>query len=667
MSKKKPVSNVPQPQPAKVQAAAPEVVSKVKENEPFTLFSFKGQALILALIGLIFYANTFSSSWAYDDLLVIKQNEYVMQGMSGIPKLLATDAFESYTRKQNEKANQLTGGRYRPLSMVTFAIEQTFFGSKDVAITDTSAVARKLVETANKKAEERIMHIRHVVNVLLYIFSAIVLLRFLRGTVFKKLPLAAFLTALIFVIHPIHTEVVANIKSRDEIMSLLFITLTLLSALDYFDTKNKKYLFYSCLYTLLALLSKEYGIVLVFLIPLTLYMFRDAKPKEAFGAVYIYFAPIALYGIMRMSSVVTGGEPNTDVMNNPYILASVPQKIATIVTVLLLYVKLLFFPHPLTSDYTFNQVPYVDFSSPLFWASLALHAGLVFMMIKWLKERHVLGYALATYFLYLGLVSNIVVNIGSPMGERLVYHSSLGFAMILGWALAQLYQKMSSEIAGKAVVGGLMLVLVGASGFKTITRNHDWSANKILFLKDAQTATNSVIANTNAGMACIEWADGETTDSAQKNWYRKAVKYLDKAISINNEYVVAHLNRGVCYVKLGDMEAAAADCDSVQKMFPDHPNGVFLAYLVSDYYNRLGLAAANQNNQPEAIKYYIKASYAWPSNADIMYNLAYAYCKTGEFQSAYATLQRALANKPDHAKCKELMNIVKAGLDQKHP
>src|SRR6202042_67790 len=100
------------------------------------------------------------------------------------------------------------------------------------------------------------------------------LLYFFRYIVFKDNPVIAFIAALLFVIHPIHTEVVANVKSRDEIMSLLFLCITFIFAFKYQEQKNKWFIIAGLVSYFLAFLSKEYAIGMVVLLPLAFYLFN---------------------------------------------------------------------------------------------------------------------------------------------------------------------------------------------------------------------------------------------------------------------------------------------------------------------------------------------------------------------------------------------------------
>src|SRR5204863_2298118 len=120
----------------------------------------KTQCLVLAGLGLILYANTFTNLYAFDDGIVIQKNQSVQEGLAGIPKIFASDVYASFYAQMGVE-QQLSGGRYRPLSIATFALEQQLFGSK------------KSVKPAND-----IAMVRHIVNVALYILSIVLLLYF---------------------------------------------------------------------------------------------------------------------------------------------------------------------------------------------------------------------------------------------------------------------------------------------------------------------------------------------------------------------------------------------------------------------------------------------------------------------------------------------------------
>ena len=152
--------------------------------------------IVVFILGFVLYANTLGNGYAFDDSIVITDNQFTQKGFAGIPDLLTKDFFEGLYGKSLE----LTGGRYRPLSLVSFAIERGIFGDNPL--------------------------IGHLVNALIYglccLFLFHVVARFTSYT--SSIP---YVTSILFCFHPIHTEVVANIKSRDEILCFLFLMLTI--------------------------------------------------------------------------------------------------------------------------------------------------------------------------------------------------------------------------------------------------------------------------------------------------------------------------------------------------------------------------------------------------------------------------------------------------------
>ena len=308
--------------------------------------------VIFAILSLIIYSNTFNAQFALDDDIVICKNEYVLQGVKGMPDIFSKDLFDSFYKQMNTTA-QLAGGRYRPLSVATFAIEQEFIGARDNAnfeenvwdtnhngIKDASEDVNKDGLFNDKDFRSKGFGMRHVNNVILYIISISLLFIFLSTIVFKNNKLLAFIISLLFLAHPIHTEVVANVKSRDEIMSFLFMMLSLILAHKYALKKDFKYLILLCVSFFCALLSKEYGATLLILIPLSLYLFSEEKFQlSKYIPLFVGMAIVfGIYYAIRSSIVI--GESNlqdTELMNNPYLLADDNQKLATKLFIYLKY------------------------------------------------------------------------------------------------------------------------------------------------------------------------------------------------------------------------------------------------------------------------------------------------------------------------------------------
>lgn len=617
-------------QRSKKEAPAPSLM----KGNTFAVSGFNFRALLLIVIGFIFYANSFVNEYALDDGIVIEKNEYVQKGFKGIGKILSTDAYESYYKQMNAR-QQLSGGRYRPLSIVTFAIEQQLFGSRE-----------------KDKPRDDVAFIRHFLNVAFYILSIIALFYFLLYFIFKDKPDIAFLTALIFLIHPMHTEVIANVKSRDEILSFLFIILTFIYAFNYARDKRFGQLIGALSFFFLALLSKEYAITLVILIPMLFYIVNGETFMKSITAAIPYFVIAAVYMLIRMKVVGVGATTeNTDVLNNPYMFATKPEKWATKIEILDHYLRLLFFPHPLSSDYSYSTIPYIGFGNPKVWLAIGIHVAMIAATIVLFFRRNILAFAFAFYLLHLFLVSNLVMDIGATMGERLVYHSSFGFALALAIGIDWLLRKMEDK-KKQTVVFTVTAVLCVACASVVIPRNANWKNDNTLFIHDADVVPNSVLVNGNAGKAYVDLSEQPENKDREKELIQKAIFHLSRAVAVHTQYVNGYLNLGVCYFKLKEYDKAKEYWDKARVIFPNNPYLKVNYPLLGKAYMNEGLAIGGKD-PAKAIVFLEKAVVADPSNPDLWYNLGGASFTVNDFKRAREAWTKTLELKPDYEDAKK--------------
>ena len=147
------------------------------------------------------------------------------------------------------KSSSAASAGWRPLSMITFSIEVGIFGK-------------------NKPGYS------HFINVLIYAAIVVLIFLFLYWYIFKEIRIS-FFAALLFAIHPIHTEVVANIKSRDELLCLFFLLVSLHQLWKFILVKNNRYLIISLLCYFISLTSKETSFTFIAGIPVMLYFFSN--------------------------------------------------------------------------------------------------------------------------------------------------------------------------------------------------------------------------------------------------------------------------------------------------------------------------------------------------------------------------------------------------------
>jgi len=179
-------------------------------------------------------------------------------------------------------------------------------------------------------------------------------------------------------------------------------------------------------------------------------------------------------------------------MNNPFYGMSFGEKTATIFYTLLLYLKLLVFPHPLTHDYYPYHIPIMTWAD---WApilSLILHLTLLIIAVKGWKKKSIPAYSIWFYLITLSIVSNLFISIGTFMNERFVYHASLGFCIAVAWLLVE---KLNFNLMAKRIaVAMFVLATVGLSA-KTLIRLPDWKTVETLDRSALKWSPNSARAN----------------------------------------------------------------------------------------------------------------------------------------------------------------------------
>lgn len=621
------------PGPAKKQVKTIPVTRAV-------LFAFpdKTKYIILCCVCFLFYFNSIFNKYAMDDSITIERNAYVQMGFAGIPKILSNDSYASYyTSMGGDPTQQLSGGRFRPLSEIVFAIEQQFFGDSEV-----------------------LPYFRHFVNIIAYMACILSIFYFLDKFLFKKIPWGgdmAFFATFLFAIHPIHTEVVANIKSLDEILSMLFIMLTFIYSIKYLKDKKTKHLLFGTGAYLLSLLSKEYAATLLFFIPFLFYLLEDKKPIPAIMATMPYLGVFLIYVILRGNAVgFHQPPPSTDLLANPYYYATHIEKIATEWFVMGKYIRLLFFPYPLSADYSYYQITYHHFSDITVLLSLAIYIAIFVWGLRLLRKKSILSFAIFFFLLNIFMISNFVVDIGATMGERLVFHSSLGLVIILSYYLFKWISgkdiKMSLQVKKNVMIGIASVVGVACFG-ETVIRNAQWRDDTTLFIHDVCVVPNSCLANSNASWDYLGLSESKDNTIPQaKAYLDSAKKYALRALHFNPKYEAAYLNLGGVYFHQDLFDSAKYCWEMVEKLHPNHPSIKAKYALLSHYYFLRGMDFGRSGKTEEGIIYMKKSLFADSANSDIWYNIGGAYFTIHKYDSARYAWLKALQYKPDNADAK---------------
>lgn len=573
---------------------------KVKsESDTFTLDRklVLKLSFVIAVFAFLLYSNTLQHQFVLDDYSVIKENQLTKGGTSSLKEIFASSYREGYGNNENNL--------YRPLTKAMFAIEWQLSPNNP--------------------------HFHHLINVLMYALVCVllffVLIRYTKINVYLL-----FITALLFAAHPIHTEVVANIKSRDELSSMLFLLLSLLCISKYVAANKTGMLIGTLLCFFLALLSKESAIVYVALAPLFIYFFTETPLKKNLKITGLLAAVAIMYMILHVKIIGSIGIKNIPVIDNSLLYTSdVIQQKATAIMILGKYFLLMLIPHPLSSDYSFNTIPIVTSLANIgFLFALIFHVFLLYYAIKKIKEKHILSFCILFYLAAMALASNIFMLIGTHLAERLLFFPSIAFCIASVFLLSKLFKinitdtklKMGSFFninKSLLIVTGLILILYSA---KTYSRNKDWKSDTTLFGRDLKTVPNSAhmlfyYAN---NLANKDSLNAVKDPKERELRLINAQKSIKKALDLYELFPDAHNVAGRIYYEQKNYEASFKSYNRALEMNPG--KGM--------YHNNAGTCLFSIGNYVEAAKAFQKAIDIDKYDADARCNLGSAYGAMGE-------------------------------------
>lgn len=624
MAKNKQVPNKqPQPKPAQPSrpAAAPRPAATTAD-QPATKRSID-KWLILFLVGFAFAVNlkTINYDYTLDDTFFTKENPFVKEGLSSVKGVFTHAAY--YGVFKNHDAS------YRPFLLTSFAAEKEIFGFDP--------------------------KVSHIVNLLLFAGLLTVMFLLLRRLFREYSPFIPFFIVALFSVHPIHTEVVASIKSRDEIMALLFSCLCLTQSIKYIDTEKNKHLVFSGIYFFCALLSKESPITLVVLMPLTIYFFRSAPVGKIVRTTIPYVVVAGIYMLMRVAFVENDSGPVVILANNNALMSTnvYSERIATALFIQLKYIVLLLFPHPLSWDYSYNEIPIIGLGNPKALGAIAVIGALLFYAIKNFKKKDIFAYCIIFYTLSTVITSNLIVTIGATMAERFLFTASLAFCMAIVFLLAKLF-KTDLAKASYPTDKGIFIVIfcvVVVYATKTMARNEVWRNNTVLYESGIETAPNSWRTHYLLGVEYTRSMNKTTDPAEKKDLYRKAIQNFTESDKIMPNNADLFVLKGYAYEFGGAEDSALLTYAQALKL--DSTNKL--------PYNNIGAIYLRHGAFDQAIQVLTKAITLDSTYTDALGNLGASYGNKGLFKEAEVYYLRAFRINPDQPRnvLQSMTNIYK--------
>lgn len=455
--------------------------------------------VLLGTVILLCYLPTLFNGYSVDDYIVLKADEAKL-GFEGILPIL---------KNYHHTIDGYSFG-YRPIAKLTLAVEYELFGE--------------------------CVWISHLVNILLYSLLVFQIFYFFNLT-FPKQREWIMLTILLFSLHPIHVEIVASIKNREELLAGVFSMAAIRLCYNYYRGHKTTYALIPAFFLMsIALFSKLFALfyILLFLTLLVTQQRFDWK-RMIIAAIPLGLAMIFVRGVFTVffNSSFSRLDLQPYAENHLNHIESASSWLATAFYCVYYNIRLLVFPHPLSFFYGYKVIPIADFSMIKVWVGIGIIVGSMTSILYFLRSgrKHLLFLAIL-FLLIIVMISNFLFSVPGAAADRFLLIPSLCFTGILAFLLLQ--------ITNPRIAAACLLIVSVLYSTKVIFRSQDWKSEISLAERDARMNPDAVIPNIFLAIKYIELAKEKPGDSLTEAYMENAVYYAEHAKQIFPEYYVPH-------------------------------------------------------------------------------------------------------------------------------
>ena len=539
-------------------------------------------AAFCLLIVAVCYANSIPNDFMVDDYLLVALN----------PAIRAIDPVQYLQSPYwGEKSEAL--GIYRPLVIFTFSLEYSIW--------------------------QRWAPGFHIVNMLLHALNGVLVFFLARGLV-TSVP-AAWAAAAVFLAHPVHTESVAAIVGRSELLAGTFFFLAWLLF------RNKRPMLCALAF-LLSLLSKENAIAFPLVIFLDTWILEGSfrRVLEQWKRFVAPALSAVVYLALRLAVLGSLGMPKSaQYINGDWTLL---QRELTSGRAFLKYFQLLLAPIDLAGSYDFNSIPIASARDWDAWLGLLLIAATIVFAFRIARTRPEIGFGVLIFYAAMLPMSNWIVPTGVLVAERYLYVPSFGIALIAG----TLWTRVPRPEMRRVVAVGVLAI----AALLCISHNYIWKDELTFYRNVVRVFPNNIRGRQGYGAALVRayrFEEARTQLEAGlrigrntsllvamagtvmeiEQSCRSAHGWLDEALMRQPREYFARWLKAQCYLSEGQLkeaeEAYRQAIDNAQ--FPD-PKLLFEWALLLE---RTGRAS-------EALAAYRRAALVDPGDSKIQQKLA---------------------------------------------
>lgn len=494
---------------------------------------FNKQRLLLVIVVALLYGNVLRNGYSLDDSIVTEPTNITAKGVKAIPKLLRSYYIE---RAKNVKFE------YRPLAKISFALEHELFGVNVV--------------------------VSHFINLLLYVIALFLLYSALKLLFSAYDDAIAFYCTLLFALMPIHTEVVASLKNREELLCFIFCMIALRQFLLFSDSGFKKWLslLFALLAFYLAFLTKLDALPFLAVIPILAYVRTRLHLKQAIFFGVLLFGTYFLYVLTKRGALEkTSAKRMSAWFENPLFFDYVLKyRITAMFNSLGFYINQDLFPLKQSCYYGYDTIPVFRLGWHG-WLGILASPLIAWGLIRsYLKKDFLLFSGL---FIFCGSVSmylNLVRPAVGIVADRFAFLSSLGAAVTVVALLHRYFSLTPAAPKQLKIIAAIVAVVFGTS---IISRNRDWKNLDTLIHADYTKYPNSAFLNYREGLCIVQAVEQKRTKvetvTQQRELFLKARALVGKSVSIDPGYVASRSY--LCYIDiylLNDFKAALPHVDT---------------------------------------------------------------------------------------------------------
>jgi|GEM_PF-5349777 len=488
----------------------------------------------------------------------------------------------------------------------------------------------------------------HLTNLLLYLVTGVVVFKVNKLLFPSKL--ISILTTLIFMIHPIHCEGVAWVSGRKEIISGLFLFLSLL----YYLKSQKKSFYFNYITSLFFYIIAALGKASVTFLPFALLLIDYIKQKSFNLRTsilrilsYLIISGIIVY-IYKDNKLIGFAAGYTQAF-------PLGQLISFIANGIFFYFRNILFPWNLAIHYSQTKV-----YPGLIISEVFLFLIITFLLFKYKEKECLLGWS----WFWLSLIPTLAVHFyGIKFADRYIYLGIWGIAIII----AKLIEKINSTQFKKVIIYGIMIYF----SLFTIQRVGVWQNNLTLW-KDTVEKTNDGIAHLNYGIALLDnkkysQSVGELLEACASPMLRNVTllaskSALDAISRLEYETYYTYQQGEITSTEyeqiLKKLSAFYIETKKYNKAQEIFKNLLILSPNNKNYLQDYASSCFMQGNYTEALDFYLQAVKVKPNDTNILNNLATCYYKLGKISYAKEIIAKILTLDPQNERAQKLTKLL---------